>query len=69
MADWSYFNDLVARELEVGNVSGATGHQVAVQHPEHALMGNDEQVVLLPFQLKNNGLEADCQVVVGLEDC
>ena len=29
-------------------------------------MGNDEKIVLLPLQLEDDRLQADCQIVVGL---
>jgi len=44
-------------------------HQISIEHAKHALMGDDKQVVLLAFELENNGLEANGQIVVGLKLC
>ena len=29
-------------------------------------MGNDQQIILFPFELEDDGFETDCKVVVGL---
>jgi hypothetical protein len=59
-------DDLVARELQAGDVCGRTGHQVAVQNAEDGLVGDDEKVVLLALEFEDDGFEADGEVVVGL---
>jgi hypothetical protein len=59
-------DDLVARELQAGDVCGRTGHQVAVQNAEDGLVGDDEKVVLLALEFEDDGFEADGEIVVGL---
>lgn len=59
-------DDLVARELEDGNLHGADVHQVGVEHAQDALVRDDQQVVLLALQLQDDGLQPHRQVVVRL---
>lgn len=59
-------DDLVARELERGDVHGATVHQVGIQYAQHALVCDDEEVALLALQLENDRLKAYSEVVIGL---
>lgn len=61
-------DDLVAGELEVGNVHGGAVHEVGVEDAQDGLVGDDEEVVLLALELEDDGLEADGEVVVGLGD-
>jgi hypothetical protein len=39
-------------------------HQVGVEDAQNRLVGDDEEVVLLAFELEDDGLEADGEVVV-----
>lgn len=52
-------NNLIARELELGDIRGTAVHQVRIQDAEDRLMRNDQEVVLLALELENDGLEAD----------
>lgn len=52
-------DDLVARELQLGDVRGAAVHQVRIKYTENGLVCNDEEIVLLPFELEDDRLEAD----------
>lgn len=63
---WDDLDDFVAGKGEVGNVSGGAGEEVAVQDAEDGLVGDDEDIVLFPLELENDGFEADGQVVIGL---
>lgn len=63
---WDDFDDFVAGEFEVGNIVGGAGHQIAVEDSQDGLVGDDEEVVLFAFELENDRLEADGQIVVGL---
>jgi hypothetical protein len=60
------FDDLVAGELQAGNVCGGARHQIAVQDTEDRLVGDDQKVVLLALKLENDRLETDREVVIGL---
>lgn len=51
-----YLDDLVTRELELGDVSRVAGHEVAVEDAENALVRDDEEVVLLALELEDYGL-------------
>lgn len=62
----SYLNNLIPRELQKRNIGSVTGHEVAIQDPQDAFMGDDEQVILLPLQFQNDRFEADSEVVIGL---
>lgn len=61
-------DDLVPRELELGNVHGAAVHEVGVEDAQDRLVRDDEEVVLLALELEDDWLEADGEVVVGLGD-
>lgn len=41
-------------------------HEVGVENAQDGLVRDDEEVVLLALELEDDGLEADCEVVVGL---
>jgi hypothetical protein len=60
------FDDLVAGELQAGNVCGGARHQVAVQDTEDRLVGDDQKVILLALELENDRLETDREVVIRL---
>jgi len=57
-------DDLVAWEFQLGNVHSITGHKVAIENSENRLMSNDEEVVLLSFELEDNRFEANRKVMV-----
>lgn len=54
----TYLNNLVARELQLGNVACTTSHQITIEHSQNTLVSNDEQIVLLALKLQDDGLEA-----------
>lgn len=62
----THLYDFVTGELEVRNVCGVAGHEVAVEDAEDRLVRDDEEVVLLALELEDDGLEAHGEVVVGL---
>lgn len=65
---WDDFDNLVAGKLEVGDVGGGAGHEVAVEDAQDGFVGDDEEVVLFAFEFEDYGFEADGEVVVGLGD-
>lgn len=64
---WDDLDDLVAWKLELGDVHRAAVHQVGVEHTQNGLVSDDEQVVLLALELEDDRLEADREVMVGLQ--
>jgi len=60
-------DDLVAGELQAGDVCGRASHEVAVQDTEDGLVGDDQKVILLALELENDRLETDRKVVIGLK--
>jgi hypothetical protein len=62
-------NNLVAGELETWNVHRITSHEIAVEYSEDRLMSNNEEIVLFPFKLEDNRLEADGKIMVRLWQC
>ena len=59
-------DDLVARELQAGDVCGGAGHQVAVEDAEDGFVGDDQEIVLLALKFEDDGFETDGKVVVRL---
>jgi hypothetical protein len=57
-------NNLITGELELGNVHRITSHEVAVENSEDGLVSNDQEVIVLSLQLKNDGLKTNGKVVV-----
>lgn len=61
-----YLDDFIARKFEIGNVDGVASHQVTVQDAKDGLVSNDQEIIFLAFQLKNDRLESYCKIVIGL---
>lgn len=61
-----YLDDLVAWKLQLWNVCGAASHQVAVENAKDTLVCDDKKVVVFALKLKDDGLQADGQIVVRL---
>lgn len=64
----THLDDLVTGELEVGDVHCITSHEIAVQNAKNGLVSNDKEIVLLTFELENDGFETDSQVMVRLQN-
>ena len=62
----AYLDDLISWERQVWYISSITGHEVAVQDSENTLMSDDQEIILLSFELQNDGFETDSDIVVGL---
>jgi hypothetical protein len=57
-------NDLVAGKLQLGNVHSITSHQVTIENSEHGLVSNDQEIIVLAFELEDNRLKADSEIMV-----
>lgn len=57
-------DNLVTRELKLGDVHRAAMHEVGVKHTQDRLVRDDEQVVLFALELENDGFETDGKVMV-----
>jgi hypothetical protein len=60
----NYFDDLIARKFELGNVGGIAGHEIAVQNAENRFVSDDQKIVFFAFELENDGLHAYGKVVI-----
>jgi hypothetical protein len=45
-------------------VHGITGHEVAVKNSEDGLVGNDQEIILLSLELKNDRFKTNCKIVI-----
>lgn len=59
-------DDLVAREGERRNLHSGAVHEVGIEDAEDGFMSDDKEVVLFALELKNDRLEADCEIMVRL---
>ena len=58
------FDDFVAREAQRGDLDRRAVHEVGVEDAQDRLVRDDEQVVLLPLELENDGLETHSEIVI-----
>ena len=63
-ADGAYFDDLVPGKCEIRNVGGVARHEVPVQHPQDALVRDQQDVVPLAFKLEDDRFQTNCQIVI-----
>lgn len=45
----TYLDNLIAREIQEWDIGGVTSHEIAIQDPQDAFVGNNQQVILLPL--------------------
>ena len=57
-------DDLVAGEVEEGNVHCGAVHQVGVKNTEDGLVSHDQKIAALALELEDDGLQAHGEVVV-----
>ncbi len=55
---------MIAWELQLGNVHSVTSHEIAIENSENRLMSDNEEVILLSFELKDNGFKANCKIMI-----
>lgn len=60
----TYLDDLVAGELQCWDVHSITCHQVTIENAENRFMSNNEKIILLSFELENDRLKADSEIMV-----
>ncbi len=60
----TYLDDLISWKLETRDLGGIASHQIPVQDSEDALVRHQKEIVLFTFQLQDDGLQANGQVVV-----
>jgi len=53
----TYLNYLIPGKLQVRDVGGIARHQIPVKDTKHRLVCDEQQIVLLPFQLKDDWLQ------------
>ena len=59
-------DDFIPRELKERDVRRGAVHKVRIKNTENRFVGNNKQVVLFALKFKDDGFEADGEVVVGL---
>lgn len=59
-----YLDDLIPRKLQEGDVGSIASHEIAIQDPQDAFMGDDEQIVLLSLQLENDWFKTNSEVMI-----
>jgi hypothetical protein len=57
-------NDFIAGKLQLRNVHSITSHQVTVENSEHGLVSNDQEIIVLAFELEDNRLKTDSEIMV-----
>jgi hypothetical protein len=60
----THFDNLVAWELQLGNIHSIASHEVAIENSKDGFMSDDKEVIVLPFQFKDNRLKTNSKVVV-----
>jgi hypothetical protein len=57
-------DDLIPWEFQLGDVHRGAMHQIRIQDAQDTLVSNNQEIVLLALEFKNDGLQSDSKVVV-----
>jgi hypothetical protein len=62
----AYLDYFIAGEVQLWDLHSVACHQIRVKDTKDGLMGDEEQIILLAFELKDDRFQADSNVMVGL---